>query len=147
MTLKKPVTKKAKKLEYDEENFRAFQYPYVHFSTYSMVRACTELRDREMKMLIGVIKLLEKNSNMILNLAGRPAESRTEIIAGLGYLQPGQAPLNTIKKLFDADIIKKTPRENTFTGYAFYLNPYVYYYGSTVDDTTLELFQDSRWKT
>lgn len=53
--------------------------------------------------------------------------------------------MNLLNNLINKDVIKKV-KTKTFCGYVYYVNPYIMYYGSVVDDTTLEVFHDSEWK-
>lgn len=146
MNIKSPRINRMYDNDFGVDNKREFNYKYIHFSAPAMCKISEEFTPHETKMLLGLAHAISKNNNIILNLIGKPAESRNEILCALGYTFRSNTPKTILKKLFDKDIIKKVKNEKTFCGYAFYINPYVMYYGGSVEDTTLEAFHDSEWR-
>lgn len=146
MKIKKPRIERIYEDNYGLDIHREFSYKYIHFNAGAMSKIALELTPYEIKMIVGLSNSIGKNDNMLLNLVGKPAESRAEILSAIGYFSRGSSPKSIISNLFKKDVIKKVKNENTFCGYAYYVNPYIMYYGSCVEDTTLEIFQDSEWK-
>lgn len=144
VNLKRPKIKRNKEVM-NPFTDKDFAYGYIHVSTYSLQEMFKSLTYNDIKMILSLFRIVKKNTNMIMNLVEEPAENRDEILSAMGYLDRDYSK-NTLRRLFSEDIIKKVRNENTFSGYAFYLNPYIYYYGSVISDDTLELFHDSKWR-
>lgn len=143
MNMKKP---RIKKYDYDQYPHRDFEYSLIHWNVWSIRDIMVEFSPFEVKMLFGFSSIIKRNSNMIMNLAGQPAENREEILSALGYVEAGHAPKNAIAHFVKEEIILRVKDDNVFGGYAYYFNPHVMYYGATLFDSTLELFHDSRWR-
>lgn len=146
MNIKKPRIKRIYEDNFGLETKREFSYKYIHFYAPAMSKIAEEFTPFENKMVMGLANSIGKNNNMLLNLIGKPAESKKEILCALGYLSKSSTPMNLLNNLINKDVIKKVKNEKTFCGYVYYVNPYIMYYGSVVDDTTLEVFHDSEWK-
>lgn len=146
MNIKKPRIVREFDMDSGIMNKREFIYKYIHFSAPAMCKIAEELSPNEIKMIMNLANSISKNSNMLLNLIGNPAETKKEILSAMGYISKCNTPINTLTKLIKKDVIKKVKYDKSFCGYAYYVNPYILYYGSTAEDTTFEIFQDSEWK-
>ena len=146
MNLKRPSIKRNKEAmnPYADRNFK---YGYIHVSTQSLQEMFKVFTHNDLKMIFALVKIVKQHTNMLMNLANEPAENRDEILSAMGYISDTGYSKTTIRKLFNQDVLKKVKSEATFSGYAYYLNPYIFYYGGSVDDNTLELFYDSKWRT
>lgn len=146
MNIKKPRTARIYEDNFGLENKREFSYKYIHFYAPAMSKIAAEFTPHENRMVISLANSIGKNNNILLNLVGKPAESRNEILCALGYRSKSNTPKGILSNLFNKGVIKRVKNENAFCGYVYYVNPYIMYYGSTVDDTTIEVFHDSEWK-
>lgn len=146
LNLKRPQIKRTASGQVEMLGDRDFKYGYIHVSTHNLQDIFKVLNPNQIKMMFAMVKIIRQNSNMLYNLVNEPAENRDQILSAMGYIQSGSTAHNTLKKLFKEDIIKKVRSEKTFCGFGYYVNPYVLYYGKSVEDTTWEIFEDSKWK-
>jgi len=145
MNIKKPRIRQIYDNDYSGYE-REFNYKYLHLNAPAFSKLIKEISQPELKMLMSLVNIIEKNSGILLNLVGKPAENRSEILCAMGYISHSNTSKTHLAHMFKLGIIKRVHYPNAFCGYAYYVNPYIMYYGGSVEDTTLEMFQDSEWK-
>lgn len=140
MNLLKPRTPKNVKRE------RSFDYQYCRVTIWSLEKIFRIFQTRNISDIMQFCLIIEKNTNVVLNTLNMPAESRVEMVTALKD-KSGVSDIvskRIIKKMFDEDIIRRVVSDS-FTGYKYYFNPHIIFYGDSVNDNTLEIFADSKW--
>lgn len=120
-----------------------FQYAYIHVSTWCLRDLLNSLPARDIQVMFELVKIMRKNENVLLNRLEQPAITKNEILSAIGH--PSDSYERVLTRLIKNEVVGRF-NNPTEKGYAYFVNPYVFFYGTKIPDYVYELFTDSKWR-
>lgn len=134
--------KKTKPYDVERTLTRKFKYPYLRVDLNASLILIQRLKSYDFKMCLNLGTILQRNTNVILNVLGEPAQNMEEIATSMGYGSTA-APITALRHLFELDVIRKIKDRKYFRGYAYIVNPYVMTFGKSMKDEIYAAFNDT----